>query len=41
MGHSVVSQVSVSRGDVVFAELEVPVSPQIYYSSRGELSYHQ
>uniref|UniRef100_A0A7S1AEY5 Cyclic nucleotide-binding domain-containing protein n=1 Tax=Noctiluca scintillans TaxID=2966 RepID=A0A7S1AEY5_NOCSC len=39
--HNVISQVSLSRGDVVFAELEVPVSPQIYFITRGELSYHQ
>ena len=39
--HNVISQVSLSRDDIVFAVLEVPVSPQIYVITRGELSYHQ
>ena len=34
----VFSQVSLSRDDVVFAVLEVPVSLQFYFLARGELS---
>ena len=41
IGHNVISQVSLSRDDVVFAVLEVPFSLQIYFISRGELSNHQ
>ena len=39
--YDMISQVSLSRDDVVFAVLEVPVSLQICFLARGELSYHQ
>ena len=39
--HYVISQVSLSRDDVVFAVLEVPVSLQSCFLARIELSCHQ
>ena len=39
--HNVISQVSLSRDDVVFAVLEVPVSLQSYFITRGCVSKYQ
>ena len=39
--HDMISQVSLSRDDVAFAVREIPVSLQICFLARGELSYHQ
>jgi len=37
--HTAVSPVSICRGDVIFSELEVPVSPRMFFVVSGELAY--
>ncbi|CAK0849469.1 unnamed protein product [Prorocentrum cordatum] len=37
--HAAVSAVSLSRGDVLFSEFEVPTSPRMFFVLRGRLSY--
>lgn len=39
--HSAVSQMSLSRGDVVFSEFEVPSCPQMFFIVSGRLAYTQ
>ncbi|CAK0868107.1 unnamed protein product [Prorocentrum cordatum] len=37
--HASVSAVSLSRGDVLFSEFEVPTAPRMFFVLRGRLSY--
>lgn len=39
--HAVVSEISISRGDVLFSEFEVPATPQLFFIVNGKLSYNR